>query len=101
MGQAGLVEDGFKSTPLQVAVVIRKRNLRFGLRGMLQNIVAASGMVNDESSPLQGAKHWTGLRGRKSGHAESRVTVISSLTGSAESLLSAGIGWPSLRRLPK
>ena len=41
MGQASLVEDGLKSTPLQVVVVIRKRNPRFGLRWMLQNVVAA------------------------------------------------------------
>jgi hypothetical protein len=63
-----LVEDGFESAALEVAVVHRQRDAQLRMIGMFEDVVAAAGVVNKKPCSLKRPKDSFGLASREAGH---------------------------------
>jgi hypothetical protein len=98
-----LLNNRSERLPLQILVVKGDGYSQLRPRRVLEDVMGAARVVNEKTGPLKGAEDFFRLERWKSlAHADQgRATSTSSLTGSALSLMSSGMGKPSLWRLSK
>ena len=100
--KASLLDDRFQSSALQLPIVMGEGYPESRIVGMLENIVRPCAVMKKKTSAFKRPENFPELeRGEALTHAESKPTVMYSLTGSVGISLSLGIGSPSLRRLSR
>ena|SRR5437660_1551219 len=67
-GKAGLVEDGFEGSALELAIVHRQRDAQLRLVGMFKDVMAAARVMNEKPRPLKRPQHSFGLASREARH---------------------------------
>lgn len=99
--ESSLLDDRREGFALQIFVVVGQGDAEMRFIRMLENIMAARGVMDEEACFTESPQNFPGLRsGQALAHA-GMATLIFSLTGSAVSLGSLGIGSPSLRKLSR
>jgi hypothetical protein len=100
--QAGLLDNGFQGSALEVLIMEGEGDPEMRLVRMFEDMVATRRVVHKKPGPLQGPEDlaWPEC-GEALAHTVGSTTVTCSLTGSSRSALSDGIGWPSFCKLSK
>ena len=75
-GKAGLVEDGFEGSALELAIVHRQRDAQLRLVGMFKDVMAAARVTNEKPRRSSARNTRLGLQAGEARHVAFRVCRI-------------------------